>query len=728
MSSHLANNKSVLAKLLAGENITVEHHKVHTASFDVKNRVLTLPIYKADIEPEVYDTFVAHEVGHALWTPNNEELFADRDLFAYINLIEDIRVEKMIKRKFSGLLKSFTKGYGKLLENGFFGVSESEINSLGFADRLNMKAKIGMDVIFNDEETIIANKALNVSSFNEVIEIAKEIKDYVKAKSAKNQEDPLEKEEKKGNSEAESSSGKSNSGSSGDSKGSKGSKDSEGSSTQQQPTSTPGKRTGTLNTDAPKESVAGLISNDDGNDSGSDDLATAIWAGDEGKVKTQEFADDKKSSYIDRHSAEIKYLHIPKFNLSNFIIPHDLIKSKVDEKAAGGYQTFYINDMGKFITENNTVVNNMLKNFEMKKAAEISKRALESASGALDVNKMYRYKYDENIFKKNLWTPEGKSHGFLMYIDWSGSMSEKLSETIKQTISLMSFCKKAGIAFDVYAFVDPGNFDAHEQRSIPKYSDGSILPLSTFKLIHLSSSALKNMNYKASLEMMWRLGHGCQPSIAAMGSTPLNSTIMMIPQMVEEFKMKYRVQIVNTILLTDGSASDNSITFMDHGGICTDQWSRKFFIGHKGSNYDISDSRRRTISLLDYVKNTTDTNIIGFYLEKCSRYNVEHMVKHYRKDLANDRSSFNKYISERMEEVNREKSYAIENCGYDELYVTGFTPRTEEDYFGFKDVDNEKETLKNVKKAFQKIGKDRNKKRVIMNRFIDLISKPKNIV
>ena len=38
--------KSNLAKLLATENITIQHNKVSTASFDVKNRVLTLPIFK----------------------------------------------------------------------------------------------------------------------------------------------------------------------------------------------------------------------------------------------------------------------------------------------------------------------------------------------------------------------------------------------------------------------------------------------------------------------------------------------------------------------------------------------------------------------------------------------------------------------------------------------------------------------------------------------------------
>ena len=38
--------KSQLAKLLATEDLIVEHKKVETASFDVENRVLTLPIWE----------------------------------------------------------------------------------------------------------------------------------------------------------------------------------------------------------------------------------------------------------------------------------------------------------------------------------------------------------------------------------------------------------------------------------------------------------------------------------------------------------------------------------------------------------------------------------------------------------------------------------------------------------------------------------------------------------
>ena len=60
--------KGTLAKLLATENLNVEHRNVPTAYFDIENRILCLPIWK-DVSADVYDMLVGHEVGHALYTP-----------------------------------------------------------------------------------------------------------------------------------------------------------------------------------------------------------------------------------------------------------------------------------------------------------------------------------------------------------------------------------------------------------------------------------------------------------------------------------------------------------------------------------------------------------------------------------------------------------------------------------------------------------------------------------
>ena len=121
--------KGNLARLLATENLIVEHRAdISTASFDVQRRVLQLP--KWDLASNtVYDMLVGHEVGHALFTPNEDpsEFGAPME---FVNVIEDARIEKLIKRKYAGIVKDFHKGYEQLNDRDFFEINSIEIEEL----------------------------------------------------------------------------------------------------------------------------------------------------------------------------------------------------------------------------------------------------------------------------------------------------------------------------------------------------------------------------------------------------------------------------------------------------------------------------------------------------------------------------------------------------------------------------------------------------------------------
>ena len=136
--------KSQLAKLLATENISVRRARTQTASFDVTSRVLTLPTWK-DMSPVVEGMLVGHEVGHALYT--TEEYFKpiqeNPKLMSYLNIIEDVRIEKLMKRKYPGIRKTMTEGYKELNEKDFFGVQKTDIDSLLLIDKINLYFKAG---------------------------------------------------------------------------------------------------------------------------------------------------------------------------------------------------------------------------------------------------------------------------------------------------------------------------------------------------------------------------------------------------------------------------------------------------------------------------------------------------------------------------------------------------------------------------------------------------------
>ena len=133
--------KSQLAKLLATEDLIVENKKVETAQFNVQTRVLTLPQWEK-ASNNVYDSLVAHEVGHALYTPNEWD-WLGKIPQNYVNVCEDVRIEKLMKRRYAGLAKTFYTGYNELNDNDFFKLEDEDVNTLSLADRINLYYKVG---------------------------------------------------------------------------------------------------------------------------------------------------------------------------------------------------------------------------------------------------------------------------------------------------------------------------------------------------------------------------------------------------------------------------------------------------------------------------------------------------------------------------------------------------------------------------------------------------------
>ena len=165
--------KESLAKLLAQEDLIVEHRQVDTAQFNVETRVLTLPMWHHNSNL-VVDMLIAHEVGHALYTPNRWDFVKDVPL-SFVNVTEDIRIEKLMKRRYEGLPKTFFGGYNVLAEEDFFKVEDVNWNNLNIADKLNLHYKIGrfVDVPFNADEVVFRDDALNLETFDDALDLAK---------------------------------------------------------------------------------------------------------------------------------------------------------------------------------------------------------------------------------------------------------------------------------------------------------------------------------------------------------------------------------------------------------------------------------------------------------------------------------------------------------------------------------------------------------------------------
>ena len=195
MNERLTNQKDNLAKLMATENLTVVHRKVPTAYFDLKNRLLCCPILKDDISPELYDLFMGHEVSHALHTPYegvHSAVTKNRTLKGYLNVVEDVRIERIIKNKYPGLRKSFYTAYNELMDMDFFGVKGRDLTKeCSLIDKINLITKCGsrVSITLTKEEQFFLDWAMKCETWEEVEECATAIYEWSKENETRTEVD-----------------------------------------------------------------------------------------------------------------------------------------------------------------------------------------------------------------------------------------------------------------------------------------------------------------------------------------------------------------------------------------------------------------------------------------------------------------------------------------------------------------------------------------------------------
>src|SRR5210317_1554403 len=381
--------KDILARLLATENITVVHENAQTASFNVKDRVLTLPLWE-DLTGDNYDHFIGHEVGHALYTPEEgwHDAVCDRGRAykTFLNVIEDARIERLIQNKYPGLRRNFIKSYRKLLADGLFGEE---------------KAK--------KEEQMQEQEELQQMGSEETEE---QPSDGFDQNDWEMDDEEKEQEDQKGS-------------------GGEGTEDDE-------------------IQDEDSEEQEDVQSEEDEEDLDPTDPIS----------RTEESLHSNiRKEFSDGDGTKVYNLKLNMNKIDEIVIDYKTVYSFGKEPGGYGETKPHLAMYGeklwkKFQTENKKTVNYMVKEFEMKKKASEYSRTTLAKTGVICPVKMNNYKFSDDIFRKMTVTPEGKNHGMVLYLDWSGSMHKNMKSTIDQLLNLVMFCRQVNIPYRVYAFTD----------------------------------------------------------------------------------------------------------------------------------------------------------------------------------------------------------------------------------------------------------------------------------
>lgn len=735
----LVESKSNLARLMATENLLVEQRQVSTAFFDIKNRVLTVPVLDGNLSPELYDLLLGHEVGHALETPEQGwhdsvvDLKVNRSI---LNVCEDARIEKKIKRKFPGIRISFVKGYRELMEMDFFGVKNQNLNSLNFIDRINLYTKGGaaQGIDFTSEEYELVREVENAETFEETVAIAMKIQKFMKenadTKSKVKQFNPNEESGETGNDPMDF--------------------DSNDSKDQEKSESTP-KEGVSKNQELDVSEDSGDSEKEEKLENPSESIGSGSAGSDSGNFesKTDNSFREKEKELYSKNNKDILYANIPDVILNNILVDYKTLISEVEthnsESIRSGF--FYPEKMrqnyNKFRSESNKVVSYLVKEFEMRKNAEQQSRVSVSKTGELNMSKIHEYKFTDDIFARLTKVPNGKSHGLVMFVDWSGSMCDHMSPTVKQLLNLVMFCKKVNIPYEVYAFStnimkivkkSPNYDSVYTNVMHGKPGDISITP---FSLLNILSHKMSVGEFTKMASFLLDFGQGrrgtCRnmepPEILELSGTPLNETLIAAFKLIPEFKTENRLQIVNTVVLTDGEGSGlygrvesiRSPGCFETSNINTN-WKTRVFLRDPvtKASVEISDGGRwnsrsvsQTISLLKLLKQRTDANVVGFYIAKPR--DVRHALEMYTPE-----DSKNKFdIEKRVVDFRKNNFTFLNNVGYDEYYFlrSDKLDTDEDDEFEVTST-----TTRGLVSAFSKYTGNRVSNRIVLNRFINLIA------
>lgn len=696
-------NNSSLPKLLAKENITIRHGNYQTPWFDIKNRVLGLPLWK-DMGKDVYDLFVGHEVGHALETPyegwhDSPEKLAGCPR-SYINVIEDARIERKVKARYPGLVGPFARAYAKLFDDNFFGTDNiDDLSKLKVIDKINLQAKVGahLNLEFNDQEQEFLDRANSTEDFQEVLELVKDIVAYDKTQEEEEPEPESDEPENENDEGAESEESDS-------------SNDGEGDQENQEETDSP--------------SVGSDDSEEEEDDS---EQEPQKGAGGDVSITDEAFRANESSLLdVDQNGDQILVVEdINKTVKKRIVIPYAEVKKQREDsqKNLHSSQVKEIEmaelDFPKAIKDIKRNVAIAVKEFEMRKAATQWAKASIAKTGVIDVNKLHAYRTNDDIFKQTTRLYDAKSHGMIMMIDYSGSMYDSLPHVLDQLIHLVLFCKQVNIPFDVYAFTttnDALNF--YNLRDEGLLLDGD-MDLDNIALPLLTSSKLKKKDFDESVKALWLrskvsqwTGREMIGRIEDFGSTPLNQALVVAHDLVKEFKVKNQVEKMNLVILSDGES--NSLQAYSDSKLQDNKLETRG--SYKGVNLIVdrkivkAESNRGVAqALLENISKRYATNTIGFFMADDNR-----MFNHKISQIHD--SWDDKFRNEANKEYRKNKCVVRKDAlGYKEFYLIkgGNKLSTENDEFGV----TSDQTKNQMANAFKKYSKSKKQNKVLMTTF-----------
>ena len=700
--------KSQLAKLLATEDLVVEHKKVETACFNVHTRVLTLPMWEK-ASNTVYDLLVGHEVGHALFTPDEDWIKERKIPPQFVNVTEDARIEKLMKRKYAGLAKTFYGGYKELSDDDFFQLGDEDISTYNLADRANLYFKVGnfLSLDFTVEEQNIINQIGDAETFDEALDAAEVLYNYCKQKQQEETKINLDSHENQ----------------------------------------SPGSGSNSASDFANQEegeNEAETEPSDDSDQSGGESETTQGEMGGEDyepEVKTVDNLEDALKNLVNRDGWENTYVEIPKLNVKQIIVSNTEIHNQCKQSWASYSdtrdETFgeTDKDFREFKRSAQKEVNYLVKEFECRKAADSYARATTARTGVLDCSKLHTYKYNEDLFRKVTTLANGKNHGLVFVLDWSGSMSRVMLDTVKQLFNLIWFCKKVNIPFEVYAFTNSYPIIKYDENNKPIFpepsyqkKEGLLRVDEYFSLLNMLTSKTNGKTLEDQMLNIYRIAcnfsdqHYTKYAVPVgldLSGTPLNEALIALHEILPTFQKENKLQKVQCVILTDGEASPLKYY---------KEFNRRYedgpYLGLNsvGTNGFLRDRKTGNTYSLDCEWYGFTDVLLRNLRDKFPTVNFIGMRILESRDANSFIRRYTGYIGTEYDKITsswkKEKTFSIKNSGYHTYFGLSATALANDAEFEVA----EDATKTQIKTAFVKSLKSKKMNKKVLGEFVELVA------
>lgn len=475
---------SLFAKLLAEENLNVRiDRSLSTAAFDTEQRTLFLPSL-ANFDEDAWLLFIAHEVGHAKFTPTDWRTRPDVQALIHtygidrvhrvLNILEDIRIERAIRARYRGLSGTFARGYRSLLSREFFGFALNAMpawDSYSPLDRLNLYAKVGGLLhlsLLDAQERAWYTRVCDASSFTEVVAVATDVlhalttqqqSQQKQQQPSQDQQQPSQDQQQDDQQDQQPSSSQSPSQDDqplSQDESQKTSQDAQDDTNESQDNAE-----GQSASPSPTAQETETPASSESSESSESSAPSAQGAGEQTTAPT---ADPFSTTTQDAAAAFVKRAAREGYNDAVVVVPRDVSHLHLNDwalpdvlaqwEATPAERAALWSLLVRERKNAHAVLASMVNTFRQYQSAWQLRREEVARTGALDMSKLSQYKLAEDIFLRRTEVPNAQNHGLVLTIDWSGSMDGSIATVLWQTLHLIWFAEQLRIPVTVFAFGD----------------------------------------------------------------------------------------------------------------------------------------------------------------------------------------------------------------------------------------------------------------------------------